>query len=174
MLRNKFKLFCSMWLIIGLCCAKSPTDKDIDTQINMLYEKNPVLNEKNVHSKTNEQQVILKGCVRNKAEKELAADLAGLVEYIDSIDNRIKVNPKVQTAATHTKVSDVLINHLVHSKLMLNQSICAATIQVKTLNGITILSGSVPSVEQKKLAYKIALETKGVVDVINKLKINAG
>ncbi|STX28527.1 Osmotically-inducible protein Y precursor [Legionella beliardensis] len=180
MLLNKFKLCFFVLLITGNSAifAKSTTDKDIDTQIDMLYARNPVLKEHEVCSKTNEHQVTLKGCVQSHAEKELAQDLASLVEYVDKIDNQIKVNPKLPAAKNKAsvpdKMSDALISRLVHAKIILNQSIHASNVQVKTLNGITILTGNVSSVEEKKLAYTIALETKGVVDVKNKLKVRAG
>ncbi|STX51025.1 Osmotically-inducible protein Y precursor [Legionella busanensis] len=175
---NKLKLYCFVVLIAGnySVFAKTNTDKEIDTQINMLYEQNPVLKEQNVCSKTNDQAVTLKGCVQNSAEKELAEDLASLVEYINKIDNQIKINPNLPNtktkAAVSDSLSDALISGLIHTKLIVNQSINPSNLHVKTLKGITILSGSVSSLEAKKLAYKIALETKGVVDVKNKLKVH--
>ncbi|WP_131782852.1 BON domain-containing protein [Legionella gresilensis] len=176
---NKLKLYCFVVLIAGnySVFAETNTDKEIDTQINMLYEQNPVLKEHNVCSKTNDQEVTLKGCVQNSSEKELAEDLASLVEYIDKIDNQIKVNPNLPAAKNKAsipdKISDTLISRLIHAKLIVNQSIHASNLHVKTLKGIAILSGDVSSVEAKKLAYKLALETKGVVDVKNKLKVHS-
>lgn len=177
MFLNKIKLYSFIVLIAGNLSvfAKSMTDKDIDTQINMLYEHNPILNECNVCSKTNNQNVTLKGCVQNYLEKELAEDLASLVEYIDKIDNQIKVNPTLPVsknkASVSDKMSDTLISRLIHAKIILNPLIHASNIHIKTFNRITALSGSVYTLEEKKLAYKIALKTKGVLDVKNKLKI---
>jgi osmotically-inducible protein OsmY len=158
------------------CFAKTPTDTDIDTQIHLLYKKNPILNEKNVHSKTEKQKVILQGCVRNHSEKELAEDLAGLVDYIDRIDNKIEVKghpktPSKNASALPDQFSDAFISRLVHSKIFLDPSISCSNIQVTTLNRITILKGKVATLKQKKRAYEIAYKTKGVVDVVNKLKV---
>lgn len=176
MLSIKFKSFLLVSMVSSACFATSVTDKDIDTQINMLYEKNPVLNEKLVHSNTKNNHVTIKGCVKSRSEKELATDLASLVEYIDSIDNQIKVDPHLHTSSnnhTHpfTQMSDLLISRLIHSKLMINPSICNSNIKVKTLNKIVILSGTASSLKEKKLAHKIALETKSVTDVVNKIKV---
>lgn len=174
---NHIKLSFFLFFTLSSCLvfAKSTTDKDIDTQVNMLYKHNPILKQHNVCSKTEEQCVTLKGCVQNHSEKELAEDLASLVEYIDKIDNQIKVDPTLPVsknkASAPTKLTDALISRLVHAKLMLNPAIQGSTIHVKTLNGITLLTGNVASRKEKQLAYQIAFETKGVMDVKNKLKV---
>lgn len=172
---KKPTLFCYALIVASFSYASSPTDKDIDTQINMLYEKNPILNEKKIHSKTDNQHVVLKGCVKNHAEKELAEDLAGLVDYIDHVDNKIQVNShptkhSKNSAPIARKVSDSFISRLVHAKLMLDSTI-NSDIHVTTLNGITILAGKVASLKEKNHAAEIAFKSKGVVDVVNKLQV---
>jgi osmotically-inducible protein OsmY len=176
MVIKQIKLICYMLIVVCCCSAKSITDKDIDTQINMLYEKNPILNEKKIHSTTKQQNVTLRGCVRNYEEKELAEDLAGLIDYIDSIDNKIKIKNSTEvrsknSASLQHKISDTLISRLIHAKIMLNSSICGVNIHVKTLKGITVLTGVVALVEEKKRASEIAFKSRGVIDVINKLKV---
>lgn len=157
-------------------CSVEHQDKDIQIQAQMLFELNPVLKFYSIHAKALNRQVTLYGEVRTQSEKELAQDLTAMVEYVAKVNNQIRINPqagkKAKQSAWSQKIIDATISSKIKTKLFTHAKTHALAIHVRTLNSIVWLNGTVNDVEEKKLATDLALQTKGVLAVKNKLKIN--
>jgi len=69
--------------------------------------------------------------------------------------------------------ADARITAAIKAKLLASHELSAFSISVNTTNGIVTLSGTVPSLESISKAMLLALETKGVTEVISTLQVNA-
>jgi hyperosmotically inducible protein len=69
------------------------------------------------------------------------------------------------------KVDDAMITAKVKTKLSTEQTRNRVTVNVDTKNGIVHLQGTVPTLEDKAEAERLARDTKGVVSVMNDLKV---
>ncbi len=72
---------------------------------------------------------------------------------------------------TGRQANDASLTSQVKSRLLSDNRIKAADINVDTKNKVVYLKGTVPSQEQRKIARSIARSTKGVVKVIDLLRI---
>ena len=68
-------------------------------------------------------------------------------------------------------VDDQVITSKIKTKIALNSALSALRINVDTEKGIVTLSGTVKSRKDADEALQIALDTKGVKKVVNKLKV---
>ena len=67
--------------------------------------------------------------------------------------------------------SDSAITTTIKGKFLAEKGLDSLDIKVKTTNGIVTLRGQVEKESQSALAEKIALETKGVHGVVNKISV---
>lgn len=74
-------------------------------------------------------------------------------------------------SATQRSMSDAEITAKVKSKLLLDPHTHGLTIHVITNNGVVLLEGEVNSAMEADLARQITLNTEGVVNVVNRLKV---
>jgi len=81
-----------------------------------------------------------------------------------------KVQAKVEPAAKRM-INDASLTAQVKSRLAGDPAINALYVDVDTSNGRVTLSGKVGLPDQKTAAEKIARETPGVTDVVNKLQV---
>lgn len=74
-----------------------------------------------------------------------------------------------------TKVEETLtegaLTAKIKSKMALDDNVKARTINVDTTGSVVTLSGVVESAAERERAVRLAKETKGVTDVVDKLKI---
>lgn len=156
-------------------CTSARQDEAIELQISTLYSLNPVLNGYNIKVKSVNGVVFLYGSVRTPIEKDLAYDLASFVDRVKKIDNNLEIKPHIKLNPKQSrwgqKVTDATITSLVKSKLLLEPITHGLNIHVVTVNNITTLSGKVNSNLEKERARDLAINTKGVAGVENKLKV---
>lgn len=67
---------------------------------------------------------------------------------------------------------DLAIKAAIQTSLASDVELLQNKIDIEVSNGKVILTGSVPSEEMKARAEKYANETKGVVDVLNKIEVD--
>lgn len=119
--------------------------------------------------------VTLTGMVPSTDAKALATKVAAEVSGVVSVDNRLTIGdePSLMQKAAGT-VDDVAITAKVKAKLIGEDSLSAAGINVDTADNIVTLSGSVASAHDKDLAEDIASKVPGVESVDNRLQVKSG
>lgn len=109
--------------------------------------------------------VQLSGVVPTHSAKIAAEKNAYRVADVLRVENMIEV----EFPAGIKIPGDTEITNMIDSKFLWNDQIDATNIDVKTLNGIVTLTGSVNSYWEKNLTTDIALATTGVLQVDNNL-----
>lgn len=69
------------------------------------------------------------------------------------------------------KISDVAITTKVKTKLLATKDLKSTGIHVKTRDGVVMLTGSVPSSQQREMALSVARSVHGVGSVNDDLKV---
>lgn len=118
----------------------------------------------------------LNGSVESGVQKDLAEQVALSVEGIDSVNNRIEVDPAVAEGnppGLVQRLEDATLAATVKSKLLWNSNTRGLDIQVRSENGAITLSGNAQTSAAKELAGQLAENTEGVSQVFNHLSISS-
>lgn len=118
----------------------------------------------------------LSGHVESDVQKDLAEQVALSVEGIDSVDNRIEVDPAIAEGnppGLVQNLEDATLAATVKSKLLWNSNTRGLDIQVRSENGAITLSGNAQTPAAKELAGQLAENTEGVSEVFNHLSISS-
>lgn len=155
-------------------------DAQREGRIYASYALNRHLNPFEFKVTVNGNKAILNGTVEDAIDKDLAEQIALGVSGIQSVDNQIKVDSKVQPKARPagergfgTVVEDATITASVKSKLLWNEHTDGLDIHVSTRDGLVTLTGNADTAASKDLAAYLANNTEGVRDVDNKLVVAA-
>ncbi|OLU34608.1 BON domain-containing protein [Pseudomonas sp. PA27(2017)] len=126
----------------------------------------------------------LSGAVENTAEHELASELAGSIEGVREVDNKLQIDPDlappvleeqarlVTDKTLAQRFDDATLAATVKSKLLWNSNTEGLDIQVRAENGVVSLSGNAGAPAAKELAGDLVTNTDGVREVHNHLSIN--
>lgn len=118
----------------------------------------------------------LTGTVENEVKRELAEQVALGIEGIETVDNRIRVDPGVRprlvsVAAVDERLDDATVEARVKSKLLWNTRTEGLDIGVESREGLVTLSGESASAQARELAGKLAASTEGVERVDNAIRV---
>lgn len=119
--------------------------------------------------------VTLTGMVQNDIASDLAEELAKGVDGVKKVNNKLDVSPEARQDAERGSfmhfVDDANITARVKSQLLLNPNTHGLNIHVKTKNGVVFLEGQLNSEIEADLTRQIVRNTKGVMDIEDKLTI---
>lgn len=118
----------------------------------------------------------LNGSVESGVQKDLAEQVALSVKGIESVDNRIEVDPAIAEGnppGLVQRLEDATLAATVKSKLLWNSNTRGLDIQVRSENGAITLSGNAQTSAAKELAGQLAENTEGVSQVFNHLSISS-
>lgn len=119
--------------------------------------------------------VILTGTVENDIERDLAEEIAKGVNGVKKVNNKLTVSSNAQHDAERSSflhfVDDANITARVKSQLLLNPNTHGLNIHIRTKNGVVFLEGQLNSEIEADLARQIVRNTKGVMDIEDKLTI---
>lgn len=109
-------------------------------------------------------------------ESDIESDLAGeIAKGVKKVDNKLNASPEAQRYPEQSSflhfVEDANITAKVKSRLLLNSNTHGLKIHITTKNGVVFLEGELNSDIEADLVRQIARNTKGVVDVEDKLTI---
>ncbi len=138
-----------------------------------------LIDQKNIKStditvNTENKVVTLSGFVRSQNEAELAVIIAGNVEGVISVSDKLHVSEDGSKSASETVsdyTGDALITSKVKAKLLAEGDIASRHIGVKTTEGIVQLTGDVTSNAQMAQVESIAKAIDGVKSVKNDLQV---
>lgn len=108
--------------------------------------------------------ITLEGTVDNILAKERAARIAKIVKGVRSVINKIKVEPPKQRTARQIRLD-------VERALMSDPATDAYEIDVTVTGKVVMLTGVVQSWQEKNLCEMVAKGVKGVVAVVNDIRV---
>lgn len=158
--------------------TQSLTDVRQEVQIWTTYALNPYLRADKLKVSVKDGKATLTGIVPEGVNKDLAKEIALGVEGIKDVDNQIEVmtEPKVLEKTSMTvfadTIDDATITATVKSKLLWSRYTDGFKTTVVTKSGRVDLTGSAESAAAKDLAGRLAMNTRGVVSVNNKLIVS--
>jgi hyperosmotically inducible periplasmic protein len=115
--------------------------------------------------------VKLSGFVDTPKEKTTAAEVAGKVSGVKSVQNDITVHGRDSTAGE--VVDDSILTAKVKAALIASSDTKAHQINVETKAGVVQLSGFVDNADAKAAAADVARSVTGVKDVENELSVKS-
>jgi osmotically-inducible protein OsmY len=123
-------------------------------------------------------RVILNGVVETAVQQDLAVEIARGVSEVQEVQSGIRVEPDAprrddpDESGFASRFSDVTITARIKTRLLWNANIGGRDIQVMTQEGIVTLTGRVQTSDERELAGQIALNTRGVRRVENRLMLD--
>ncbi|CFQ78596.1 molecular chaperone OsmY [Yersinia pseudotuberculosis] len=137
--------------------------------------KSALLEEKSLKStdisvETSNGVVTLSGFLNSQAEIETAVEIAGNVEGVKSVSDKLHVkDQKSQSVSEYA--GDAATTSSVKAKLLADGIVPSRKIKVETTDGVVQLSGDVENKAQSERAESIAKAVNGVKSVKNDLNI---
>ncbi len=123
-------------------------------------------------------KAIITGTVETLIQKRLAQRIADRTDGIDSVENRILIDPELVVTVIQplpsfaSYVADATLEAMIDSKLLWNQYTDALDINVTTSAGVVTLTGIADTPHSRALAGRLAATTPGAVLVHNKLTLD--
>lgn len=122
---------------------------------------------------------ILVGEVANRATQELAGEVALSVEGVSKVDNRLRVTDAKPGAGagekagtkTDQELADAKLETQVKLKLYGELGRRAAKLEIEAVDGVVSLRGELPDAARKAIAIDTATAVKGVMKVVDLIKI---
>jgi hyperosmotically inducible periplasmic protein len=124
-----------------------------------------------INVEVNKGVVQLSGFVDTEKEKAHASEVAGGVDGVKSVENKLLV--KTASSTTGETIDDTTITAKVKTALIESPATKASQIKVETKFGVVQLSGFVDDQATKDAAAKVAQAVKGVKSVDNALTVKA-
>jgi osmotically-inducible protein OsmY len=150
-----------------------------EVQIWTTYALSPHLRSNDIKVSVENGKATLTGTVEEDVNKDLAKQIALGVSGIKEVDNQIVVQADYVAPAQSSgrsygeMVDDATITAAVKSKLLWSKHAEGMATEVETKSGKVTLQGTVDSDEAKNIANSLAMNTRGVVSVDNKLKVDS-
>lgn len=147
-----------------------------ESQIWTTYALSPYLRANDIKVSVIDGKATLTGTVEEDVNKDLATAIAKGVEGIKTVDNKIEVRadykPTKNERGYGDQVDDLAVTSTIRSKLLWSKYSNSQSIKVHTQGGKVTLEGNAETEAEKKLAGRLAKDTRGVHSVENKLTIN--
>ena len=150
-----------------------------ETQIWTTYALSPYLRANDLKVAVHEGKATLTGKVEESVNKDLAKQIALGVDGIKDVDNQIVVDAdyvgpmRASGRSFGEMVDDATVTASVKSKLGWSKHADALTTKVQTKSGKVTLQGTADSAADKELAGTLAMNTRGVTEVDNQLKVGS-
>ncbi len=173
----------AMTTLSGTVVAETPSqdvsNARMETQIWTTYALSPYLRASDIKVAVVNGKATLTGKADEDVNKELAEEIALGVNGIKDVDNQIVVQADYKPTTSETDrrygevIDDATITAAVKSKLAWSKYTDSTTTKVETRAGKVTLSGTTHSADAKKQAGDLALSTRGVTAVDNKLMVDS-
>lgn len=146
-------------------------DAALLTSVKTALVSDPVTEAGEINVDVNRGVVKLSGFVDTSKEKAQAAQVAGKVDGVKSVQNDIAV--KTANSSTGEVVDDSILTAKVKTALITSPDTKAHQINVETKAGVVQLSGFVDNAAAKSAATAVARSVTGVKDVKNELSVKS-
>lgn len=154
-------------------------DARLESQILTTYQLSPYLRHDDISVTVEDGKATITGKVESDANKELATEIAQGVQGISDVDNNMSTEENYKTpqrkgGASYAEIiDDASITAAVKSKLIWSRYVDGSTTKITTKKGMVTLTGSAENKEAVELAGNLAMTTRGVMSVDNKLTVAA-
>jgi hyperosmotically inducible periplasmic protein len=151
----------------------------LESQILTTYQLSPYLRHDDITVTVESGKATIAGRVESDANKELATEIAEGVKGITKVDNSMiteeNYKPPVRNDGPSYAeiIDDASITAAVKSKLIWSRYVDSATTKIITKKGIVTLTGTADTKAAVELAGNLAMTTRGVMSVDNKLTVLA-
>ncbi|MGL5388138.1 MAG: molecular chaperone OsmY [Enterobacterales bacterium] len=137
--------------------------------------KSALVDEKAIKStdisvKTEKGVVMLSGFVATQAQAEQAVEVAGRVEGVKSVSDKLHVKDEA-TQSVKSYAGDTATTSELKAKLLADDIVPSRNVKVETTDGVVQLSGEVKTQAQSDRAESIAKAIDGVKSVKNDLAV---
>jgi hyperosmotically inducible protein len=158
--------------------SQDVTDARQEAQIWTSYALSPYLRANDLKVSVHSGKATLSGTVEEGVNKDLAKQIALGVDGVKEVDNNIVVKADYSPPAKSSsrsygeKIDDATITASVKSKLLWSKYADGLSTNVDTRMGRVTLTGTADSAAAKELAKSLAMNTKGVISVDDKLVVD--
>lgn len=163
-------------MVVAETVSQEITDARQETQIWTTYALSPYLRAHELKVSVHNGKATLTGTVAEEVNKELAKEIALGVSGITEVDNQIVVKadyvPKPSAEPYGNRIDDTTTTAAVKAKLMWSRYTDGLATKVETHQGHVTLTGTADSAAARDTAGRLALSTRGVVSVDNKLVVD--
>ncbi len=167
----------AMSSVVAADVSQEVTDARQETQIWTTYALSPYLRANDLKVSVHDGKATLSGQVEEGVDKDLAKQIALGVAGVKDVDNQIVVQPDYSPPALSSgrsygeAIEDATITATVKSKLVWSNYTDGFATEVDTKRGHVTLTGSADSAAAKELAGRLAMNTRGVVALDNRLAV---
>jgi hyperosmotically inducible periplasmic protein len=153
------------------------TDARLESQILTTYQLSPYLRHDEITVTVEQGKATISGRVESDANKELATQIAEGVKGIKKVDNSMITEDNYQTPVRKGGpsyaeiIDDASITAAVKSKLVWSRYVDSNTTKITTKKGMVTLVGTAENKAAVELAGNLAMTTRGVLSVDNKLTV---
>ena len=152
-------------------------DASITVRIKTAYLFSRHLNPFRINVDTRDGVVTLHGTVPSDIHRELAIEIARNAEGVKNVRDELRVarngseEPEESEKSFGEAVHDATLTASVKLALALERGVKASHITVHTDRGTVKLTGEVDSEAERQLAARVARDTEGVKDVVNRIQV---
>jgi len=149
-------------------------DAFLEGRLVTAYTVNRNLNPFDLRVDVKNQKATIGGAVETEAQRALAVEIASGIDAITDVDSEIKIQADVVDESERglgDRVDDASTTAAVKTRLLANDATSGLSIDVDTHSAVVTLSGQVDTATESDLATQIAMNTDGVIDVVNKLTV---
>jgi osmotically-inducible protein OsmY len=157
--------------------AQSVIDASREARIATTFALSPYLRMHRLAVSVAGSHAVLSGIVGGHPGRALAGQLALDVDGIESVDNRIRVDARAPAGVDAVsgghaaRVDDAGITLLVRSKFEWNRRTNGSALGVATSAGRVELTGTMPTINARATAGRLAANTAGVSGVDNRIHV---
>lgn len=144
----------------------------VSVRTRLMYQK--TLRGEKIKANTEIGVVTLTGIVDTDFQKEQAEFVAFQTKGVKRVVNGLTVRTKEDLPALRNIVrqtSDEFVEKRVEKSIVLNRHLSVRTIDVEVDDGVCFLTGIVNSDEERQLASRVAMNTRGVKQVRNDIRV---
>lgn len=145
-------------------------DAMVTTKVKGELLKNDAIDSGDISVETTNGVVTLSGFVDSQAQIKQAVDVAGQVEGVQSVSDKLNVKDKADQSVKEY-ADDAMITSAVKAKFLTADGVPAMGISVETQDGVVQLTGDVDTQAQATQAENVAKGVDGVQSVKNDLTI---
>lgn len=111
----------------------------LNLTIKLALMADPALFPFEIEVEMDNQKAVLTGAVSTEEEKAKAGEVVRMIEGVEAVVNKLSVSPALRSALT--KRQDDAIAHIVKERLNKSETLKAVGFDVKSDNGVVVLSG---------------------------------
>lgn len=145
-------------------------DSGITAKVKSALVDDKAIKSTDISVETEKGVVTLSGFVATQAQAEKAVDVAGRVEGVKSVSDKLHVKDQA-TQSVKSYAGDTATTSELKAKLLADDIVPSRNVKVETTDGVVQLSGEVKTQAQSDRAESIAKAIDGVKSVKNDLAV---